>query len=104
MVNADNDSGMHKPGYPGDDVLSVVQVSVGVSGGLFLVFMMLSVLMSGSSRCQALWLAWTDRSYDTSWLSEDLEIDPIMDEPIDKTWRTSASISTLFRWTPTDSA
>ena len=36
-----------------------------------------------------------DRSYDTSWLPEDLEIDPIMDETADKTLRTSASISTL---------
>ena len=44
VVNADNDSGMHKPGYPGDDVLSVVWVSVGDSGGLFFVSMILSVL------------------------------------------------------------
>ena len=56
VVNGDNDSGMHKPG---DDVLSVVWVSVGVSGGLLLAFVMLSVLLSGSSKCQALCLART---------------------------------------------
>ena len=62
VVNADNDCGMHKPGYPGDVVLCVVWVSVGVSGGLFFVFVMLSVLLSGSSKCQALWLAWTRKT------------------------------------------
>ena len=99
MVNADKDSGMHKPGYPGDDVLSVVWFRSVVGQ-----FKILGIMVGMDQ---------TDMSYDTSWLSEYLEIDPIMDDlvdtnvvmsmfPVEKKPRRAYN-SSLFRWRPTDS-
>ena len=69
MVNADKDSGMHKPGYPGDDVLSVVWFRSVVGQ-----FKILGIVVGMDQK---------DMSYDTSWLSEYLAIDPIMDDLVD---------------------
>ena len=88
LEHADNGRGMCKPGYSGHDArrlrtisllqflfplsvsdrmpsatgMSVVRVSVGVSGGPFLVPMMLSFLLSTGPKYQALWLAWTKKT------------------------------------------
>ena len=70
IEHADNDSGMYKAEFAGNDAIDVVLPSI--VGGYNMPGIMFGMELHESS-------------YGSSWLSNELQVDPIMDEPMEMT-------------------